>query len=164
VIAVVSGDGFDQGLEGHGAAFGMGEGFREGVGGEGGDEVDVPVAERGEGGEGGVGIEVGVGARPGVLIEGLDGVAVGGLGLAEAESESDLDVGEVAEDFGGGPFAGSGGAGESGGTELMSEGREFAGGGADESERVGVDEAGVRVRFHRKHCSENALGKICVGI
>jgi hypothetical protein len=111
VIEVVAGHGFDNGLEGHGAAFGMGNdaaggGWQSCV-----NEREVPVAEGGECRERLGGGDAGVCGGPLVLIEGLDDVVVFGQGLAETEAEDELAVGEMAEDFSGGPFAGGWGFG-----------------------------------------------------
>ena len=103
VVDVVAGHGFDDGPEGHGAAFGVGGAAVAVFVGDGGEVEEVPVAGGLEEGEGGLELVGAVALGPGFLVEGLDdGVGLaerGGEGLAEAEGEDDLAVGEVGERF-----------------------------------------------------------------
>jgi len=106
----VTGHGFDDGPEGHGAALGVGGGAVALVVGYGGEEEEVPVAHGLEESECGLDMVDGVALRPGVLIEGLDDVVglvgLGGQGLAEAEREDGFGVGEVGDDVADAPLAG----------------------------------------------------------
>ena len=89
----MTGHGFDDGPEGHGAAFGVG-GFAQPFGG--GDLVEqqeVPVAGGVEHAQGGVEVVVGVARGPLFLVEGLDDGSVNGEGLAEAEGKDEFAVG-----------------------------------------------------------------------
>jgi len=106
VVEVVAGHGFDDGLEGHGSALGVGDGAVGGDGQRGVDEEEIPMAEGGEGAESLGRCEFAVAGGPLVLIEGLDGGAIFGQGLAEAKGEDEFAVGEMAEDFGGAPLGG----------------------------------------------------------
>lgn len=105
VVEVVAGYGFDHGLEGHFAAFGMGERFREHLGGCGADQREIPIADGGEDGEGRASFERRIIFRPLVLVEGLDDVMVFREGLAQAKPKDHFAIGEVAEDLAGGPFS-----------------------------------------------------------
>jgi len=108
VVEVVAGHGFDDGGEGHGAAFWVGYGLC-GRGWRGvADEDEVPFAHGGEGGERLLRGDARIVGGPFFLIEGLEDVVLLGEGLAETEAEGYFAVGEMAEDFGGGPFAGRG--------------------------------------------------------
>ena len=95
VVDVVAGHGFDDGPEGHGAAFRVGGGAMAVVVGDAGEEEQIPVASGLK--EGHCGFEVVglVACGPGVLVEGLDdGVGLvkrGGEGLAEAEAEAEVE-------------------------------------------------------------------------
>jgi hypothetical protein len=108
VVEVVAGHGFYDGGEGHGAALGVGYGLLGcrcwGVA----DQDQVPLAHGGEGSDGLLGRDAGVGDGPLFLVKRLEDVVVFGEGLAEAKAEGDFAVGEMAEDFGGGPLAGRG--------------------------------------------------------
>ena len=109
VVDVVAGHGFDDGPEGHGAAFGVGGAAVAVFLGDGVEEEQVPVAGGLEEGQGGFELVGCVAFGPGVLVEGLDdGVGLverGGEGLAQAEGEDDLAVGEVGDDLADAPLA-----------------------------------------------------------
>jgi hypothetical protein len=151
VVEVVASHGFDEGGEGHGAAFGVGDGLCgrcwRGVA----DEDEVPFAHGGEGCEGLLRGDSRVGGGPLCLVEGLEHVVLFGECLAEAEAEGYFAVGEMAEDFGGGPFAGRGGDGDAVGADGFGEGFESCGGQRDDfRDGAAVDEFGVWVEFwHR---------------
>jgi len=97
--------GFDDRLEGHGAAFRVSDGFRQGFGRERGDQLHVIGANGSEECQGGLGVVGGIGLRPSVLIEGLDDVVRFGQCLQKAIGENDLAIGKMAEDFANGPLA-----------------------------------------------------------
>ena len=146
MVEVVASHGFDDGGEGHGAAFGMGNGLVR-VGGQSGlDEEQIPAAENREGGERFVGIEGGIAGCPLILVEGLDDVVVLTEGLAKAEGEDGFAVGEMAEDVAGTPFAGRTGGGDFGGADGLGEGFEARGCGSQDGERVlAIQEFGIGI-------------------
>lgn len=146
MVEVVAGHGFNDGLKGHGAALGV-DGWLVGCGWRGvADEDEVPLSERGECSEGLLRRDGGIDSSPAVLIEGLDGVVVFSESLAETEAEGYFAVGEVAEDFGRGPLAGSGGDADAGGTDGVDEGFENSGRGGEYLEDgAAIEEAGVGV-------------------
>ena len=116
------------------------------------NESEIPAAHGGEGGESVASREAGVRSGPLFLVEGLDGVAVLGQGLAQAKTEGDLAVGEMAEDVAGGPFAGRGSGGDPAGTDGGGKRFEARGGGGEHLNRLLVaEEAGVRVEGGRGH-------------
>ena len=146
VVDVVAGHGFDDGPEGHGAALRVGGGAVAVVLGDGGEEEQVPVAGGGEEGQCGFRSVGGVAFGPGVLVEGLDDGVLLGEGLAEAEGEDELTVGEVGDDLADAPFAGGRGrvelrAGEAGGEGVEA----LCGGGKDGDGVLAVQAAGVRI-------------------
>ena len=112
VVEVVAGHGFDDGLEGHGAALGMRDGLagclRQSVL----NEEQVPVAQGGERGEGLRCRDSRIGGGPFFLIEGLDDVIVLGQRLAQAEAEGQFAIGQVRGDLGRAPFARRGRSGD----------------------------------------------------
>ena len=127
----MAGHGFDDGPEGHGAAFGMGGGAMALVAGDGGEEQKVPVAHGLEERECRLDGVDGVAVGPGLLVEGLDDVVGlvgwGGEGLAEAKAEDGFGVGEVGDDVRDAPFAGGGWGvqlrvGEAGGESVEASG------------------------------------------
>lgn len=136
MVHVVPRHSFDDGLNGHLAALGVGELLREIGGRNGVEESEIPAAGGLEDLERGAGVEAGVGHRPGVLVEGLDDVVRLGERLAEAESEDDLAIGEVAKDFGGAPLAGRGNPFEAIGAEAIDLCGEFGRCLGDYSKRV----------------------------
>lgn len=150
----MAGHGFDDGPEGHGAALGVG-GLALTVGfGGGGDEFEVPVA-------GGVkehhgrGEVVGcVTVGPDALVKWLDLGLIFAEGLAEAEAEDDLAVGEVRDDLSDAPLSGRGRVlklcfGERG-EELM----QGAGGGIQNWQGLSaIEEFSVRIEFHEETVS-----------
>jgi len=142
--------GFDDGPEGHGAAFWVGGGAVAVVAGDSGEEEQIPVAGGLE--EGHCGFElVGLIARgPGVLVEGLDdGVGLverGSEGLAETEGEDDLAVGEVGGDLADAPFVWCGVSVDLCFRETGGEGTDAFGGGGEDRDGVAVTEvAGVGI-------------------
>jgi hypothetical protein len=150
MVDVVAGHGFDDGPESHGAAFGVGGVPMAVVGRDGGEEEQVPVAGGLEEGQCGFEVVGSVALGPVVLVEGLDdGVGLierGGEGLAEAEGEDDLAVGEVGGDVGDAPLAGGGRGVDLGFGEVGGEGAEMPGGGGEDGDGVlTVQVAGVRV-------------------
>jgi len=140
VVDVVAGHGFDDGPEGHGAAFGMGGGAEAVVLGDGGEEEEVPVAHGLEESERWFDGVDGVTVGPGFLIEGLDDVVGlvgrGGEGLAETESEDSFGVGEVGDDVRNAPLAGGGRGVELRVGEPGGEGVETLGGAGQDREGV----------------------------
>jgi len=92
------------------------------------------LPDRSEDGEGLLGSERRIRAGPVVLIERLDYVMGFGHGVAEADGEDELAVGEMAEDFLGAPFAGGRGAVEV--RDLGGEGLELRWGFGDYGFRV----------------------------
>ena len=155
MVAVVAGHGFEDGGEGHCAAFGMGDGLTGGVGWCVLKEREVPGAQSGEGGERLLRGDVGVGRGPAVLVEGLQDVVVFGEGLAQAKGEGDFAVGEMTEDLCRRPFAGSRSAVDALRAYGIGEGLK-RGGGCGEDLRnpgegsSGVEESGVGIGFwHR---------------
>ncbi len=108
MVDVVASHGFYDGPEGHGSALGVGGGVVTVVLGDGGEEAQVPGAGGLEEGEGGVEVVGGVALGPAILVEGLDDGVLLAEGLAEAEAEDDLAVGEVADDLADAPLAGRG--------------------------------------------------------
>ena len=134
VVDVVSAHGFDDGPEGHGAAFGVGGGAAAVLVGDGVEEEEVPIAGGSEEGQGRLELVDCVALCPGVLVEGLnDGVRLterGSEGLAQAEGEDDLAVGEVGDDLANAPLARGGRGvdllgGEVGGEVVDAIGRGF---------------------------------------
>ena len=127
----MAGHGFDDGPEGHGAAFGMGGGAMAFVAGDGGEEEEIPVTHGLEERECRLDGIDGVAVGPGLLVERLDDVVGlvgwGGEGLAEAEAEDGFGVGEVGDDVGDAPLAGGGWGvqlcvGEAGGESVQAPG------------------------------------------
>jgi len=112
VVDVVTGHCFDDGPEGHGSAFGVGGGAVTIVLGDGGEVEEIPVAGGLEEREGGFEVIGAVALGPGLLVEGLDdGVGLIGRsreGLAEAEGEDELAVGEMGGDLADAPLVGRG--------------------------------------------------------
>jgi hypothetical protein len=150
VVDVVAGHGFYDGPESHGAAFGVGGAAAAVLLRDGGEEEQVPVASGLEESERGFEVVGCVTFGPGVLVEGLDdGVGLGesgGEGLAEAEGEDDLAVGEVGDDVADAPLAGGGGSVDLSSCEAGGEGLETLGGGGEDGDGVlTVQVAGVRV-------------------
>ncbi len=163
VMAVVAGDGFEDGLEGEGAAFGVG-GRSDEVGGlNGGEEADVPGAEGLVGGLGGGEVEGGVAVAPAVLVEGLEGRAIGGEGLADAPAPDDLTVGEVGHELAQAPLIGAGGAvdliGRIRGEEIVEPRR---GGGDDVDGVVAFEVMGVGIFFHANDAT-TVVSRCCAG-
>ena len=72
VVQVVASHGFNDSLEGHGAALGVSDGAVGGGGPCGGEEAKIPGAHRGEDGKSFGARDAGVGGCPLVLIEGLE--------------------------------------------------------------------------------------------
>jgi len=140
VVDVVAGHGFDDGPEGHGAAFGVGGGAAAIVVGDGGEEEQVPVAGGLEEGERGFELVGGGAFGPGVLVEGLDDVVGlverGGEGLAETEGEDDFAVGQVGGDLADAPLAWDGVGVDLGGGEVRGEGVETLRGGGEDGDGV----------------------------
>jgi hypothetical protein len=140
VVDVVPGHGFDDGPEGHGAAFGVGRGTVAVVLRDGGEEEQVPVARRLEEGECGFKVVRLVTHRPGVLVEGLDdGVLLierRSEGLAEAEGEDNFAVGEMGGDIADAPSARGRGSIDLGAGEIGGEGAEALRGAGEDRDRV----------------------------
>ena len=142
--------GFDDGPEGHGAAFGVSGGAVTVLFRDGGEEEKIPVAgglEECQCGFEFVGL---VAFGPCVLIEGLDDVMRLGEGwgqrLAKAEGEDGLAVGQMGGDLADAPFAGCGTGIDLGFREVGGEGADAVCGGGENGERVlAVQEAGVGV-------------------
>jgi hypothetical protein len=149
VIDVVAGHGFDDGPEGHGAAFGM-RGWALAVGvGDGCEEFEVPVTGGLKEDDGGGEVVGGVALSPGVLIEGLDGWMGFAEGLAKAEAEDDFAIGKVRDDFADAPLAGGWRLIELGLGERREELMEVAGGGFEDGERLlGVEKFCVGIEVH----------------
>jgi hypothetical protein len=150
VVDVVAPHGFDDGPEGHGAAFGVGGAAVAIFVGDSVEVEEIPVAGGLEESEGGFELICAVAFGPGFLVKGLDdGVRLaerGGEGLAEAEGEDDLAVGEVGDDFGDAPFAGRGTGVELGAGEAIGEGVDALGGRVEDREGVAAAEVnGVRI-------------------
>ena len=150
MVDVVAGHGFDDGPEGHGAAFGVGGAAVAVFVGDGVEVEQVPVAGGPKEGDCGFELVGLVAFGPGLLVEGLDdGVGLverGGEGLAEAEGEDDLGVGEVGRDFANAPLArGRAGvdlrAGKAGGESVDARGR----GGEHWDGILAVEVLGVRI-------------------
>jgi hypothetical protein len=139
VVDVVSGHGFDDGPEGHGAALGVGGGVVPVVLGDGGKEEQVPVACGMEESEGGFEIVDGVALGPGVLVEGLDDMGLSGCcgqGLAETKGEDHLGVGEVSDDIADAPLARRGRSVGFGGGEAAGEGVDTLGGAGEDGDWI----------------------------
>ena len=140
VVDVVSTHGFDDGPEGHGAAFGVGGGAAAILSGNGCEEEEIPVAgglEEGECRFERVGL---VAFGPGVLVEGLDdGVGLvqsWGQGLTKAEGEDDLTVREVGGDLTDAPFAGGGAGVDLRFREVGGEGANVVGCRGEDGDRI----------------------------
>lgn len=141
VVDVVAGHGLDDGPEGHGAAFGVGGGVVPVVFRDGGEKEKVPVADGVEESERGFEAVDGVTLGPGLLVEGLDDVMRlagdgGGEGLAEAEGEDHLRVGEVGDDVADAPLAGGGWSVDPRVGEMSREGVEALGGAGEDGDGV----------------------------
>lgn len=142
--------GFDDGPEGHGAAFGVGGAAVAVVLGDSVEEEQIPVARGLEERHGGFELVCFVTPGPGFLVEGLDDgvglVELGSESLAEAEGEDDFAVGEVGGYFADAPFARGGtgvdlSVGETGG-----EGADVRGGGFENRDRFfALEVDGVRI-------------------
>jgi hypothetical protein len=150
VVDVVASHGFDDGPEGHGAAFGVGGAAAAVVVGDGVEVEKIPVAGGLKESKGRGELVGRVAARPGVLIEGLDDsvglVERGGESLAEAEGKNNLAVGEVGCDIRYAPFAGSGRGidlpgGQAGGERTNA----LCCGGQDRNGILAVQELGIRI-------------------
>jgi len=141
---------FDDGPEGHGAAFGVGGAaaavvVRDGIEVE---KIPVPgsVKESNCRGE----LVGRIADGPGVLIKGLDdGVGLverGGEGLAEAEGKDNLAVGQMGCDIRNAPFAGGGRGIDLPGGQAGREGADaLCCGGQDGNGILAVEELGVRI-------------------
>jgi len=110
VVEVVAGHHADEMLDGFLAALGVHAEVLPLLGREGFQERDVGFAHDAEHFERLARVAFGVMERggPGVLVEGLDGCAGGAENLADAPGGDGFGVGEVRENFGDGPFIGSG--------------------------------------------------------
>ena len=145
----MTGHGFEQSVKCHRTALRMGDGLRVFGLWDGVEESYRPVAQCDEGCEGEVRVEMRVWLGPVVLLEGIDDVVGLGDGLAEAEAEGDVDVGEVTEDLGRGPFAWRVVALQTGFAEGFCEAADAGRGFADGRERVAAgEEFLVGVRAH----------------
>ena len=136
--------GFDDGPEGHGAAFGMGGGAMAFVAGDGGEEEEVPVAHALEERERRLDGIDSVAVGPRLLVEGLDDVVGlvgwGGEGLAETEAEDGFGVGEVGDDVCDAPLPGGGWGVEVRVGEPGCESVEATGGAGEDREWISVVE------------------------
>src|ERR1700693_1693385 len=106
MVEVVAAPGFEDSLEGHGAALRMGYRFCHGVGNDGSNEEDIPAPDCGAGVERFSGTAMSVGGCEGVLIVGLNDVMRFCNGLAQAICEGNFGVGQMAQNVANGPFWG----------------------------------------------------------
>ena len=111
MVEVVAGHGFEEDLEGQGAALWVGQRAVEVGLAAVADEFEVPLARGAEELERG-GQAIGVARGPGVLVEGLDDGVDLGESLAKAKAVDELAVGEVGDDLAGAPLAGGDGCGD----------------------------------------------------
>ena len=150
MVDVVAGHGLYDGPEGHGAALGVGGAAVAVVLRDGSEEEQIPIAGGLEEGQRGSELVCLVTLGPGVLVEGLDdGVGLvkrRGEGLAEAEGEDDLAIGEVGDDVTDAPFAWGWWSIDLSTGEVGRKGLEALGGGGEDGDGVlTVQVAGIRI-------------------
>ncbi len=158
VVEVVAGHGFDDGPEGHGAAFGVGGASFALFVADFVEQQEVPGAGGFEEVERGVDVEVCVALRPFFLVEGLDHRMVFGEGLAEAEAEDDLAIGEVGNDLAGGPLCAGLAEFNLLVGDALEQGVQFGGGLGDDFEGIAVaQEVCVGVQVHADSMTPRAF-------
>ena len=150
VVDIVASHGFDDGPEGHGAAFGVGGATVAVVLGDGVEEEQVPVAGGLEERHGGFKLVCLVTPGPGVLVEGLDdGVGLiefGSESLSEAEGKDDFAVRQVGGYFANAPFSWSGAGVDLSVGEAGGEGADARSGGFKNRDRFfALEVDGVRI-------------------
>jgi hypothetical protein len=153
VVEIVTGHGFNNGPEGHGAALRMGGESATVFVVHGSEELHVPGARAPEEVERRSQIVRGVALGPDFLVEGLDdGVRLAcrrGEGPAQAESEDEFAVGEVGDDLADAPLSWRRSAIDLLGREISREGaKPIRSGGEDWDRVLSVEVFGVRVEFH----------------